>query len=54
MVSFDTDGKTRRVQSAGSLLYSRAVHEALAAARSLSLAGLKKDSGKLRRGLPAT
>jgi hypothetical protein len=33
MVSFDTDGKTRRVQSAGSLLYSRAVHEALATAR---------------------
>jgi hypothetical protein len=44
MVSFDTDGKTRRVQSAGSWLYPRTVHEALAAAPSLSLAGLKKDS----------
>jgi hypothetical protein len=47
MVSFDTDGKTRRVESAGSLLYPRAVHEAPAITRSLSQAGLKKGFRKV-------
>jgi len=47
--------KTRRVESAGSLVYPRAVHEAPAIARSLSQAGLRKDSGRLRCGCwPAT
>src|ERR1017187_3771676 len=53
MVSFEHRWKNRRVESAGSLLYPRAVHGASAIARSLSQAGLRKDSGRLRRGWPA-
>ena len=53
MVSFDPDGKTLRVEAAGFLLDPRAVHEAPAIAWSLSQAGLRKDSGRLRRGRPA-
>jgi hypothetical protein len=43
MVSFDTDGKTRRVEPAGSLLYPRAVHGAPAIAA-------KPIAGRVKKG----